>query len=76
MRTLTAFLHAGLEAAAQTTEAALVALVLVDHAVPVVAALVLVVLAHRAPEEAFAAVAAVGAVVPASRRGREEGHER
>ena len=59
----TFFAHAGAEALAQSAVAALVALVLVDDAASLEAARVDVVLAHRAPEEALAAVARRRAVV-------------
>jgi len=61
VRTLLA--HARLEALFVAAEAARVALVLVDQAVLVEAAGVELALAHRAAEEALAAVAAGGAVV-------------
>lgn len=62
-RLLTLLFHAGLEALAQPTVAALVAFVLVDDAVARKATRVHVVFAHAAPKEALATVAAGGAVV-------------
>lgn len=60
---LTFFLHPSTKALAQPTVPALVPLVLVHDAVAVEAARVHVVLAHAAPEEPLAAVAAGGTIV-------------
>ena len=60
-------MHAGAEALLQPAVAALVALVLVHDAAPAEATRVQVVLAHAAPEEALAPVAARRSVVLAGR---------
>lgn len=61
---LTLHLHAHLQALSETTELAAVAMVFVDHTVPVTAAVVCQTLAHTSLEESLTAFAADRPIMP------------